>query len=78
MFIRENYWIVTDYMTPKDLTKDTTYRQLWHMLSTANPIFEDDTKIFRGRFDDVNIQVVPLNPENLTTNILTGLQGGAA
>lgn len=77
MFIRGDYWIVTDYMTPKDLTKDTTYRQLWHMLSTANPSFEDDTKIFRSRFDDVNIQVVPLNPENLTTNILTGLQGGA-
>ena len=76
MFIRGDYWIVTDYMTPADLTKDTTYRQLWHMLSTANPVFEDNTKIFRSRFDDVNIQVVPLDPENVTTNILTGIQGG--
>ena len=76
MFIRGNYWIVTDYMTPSNLTKDTTYRQLWHMLSTANAVFENDTKIFRSRFNDVNIQVVPLDPENITTNILTGIQGG--
>lgn len=76
MFIRGNYWIITDYLTPADLTKDTTHRQLWHMLSTANPVFENDTKILRSRFEDVNIQVVPLEPESLATNMLTGLQGG--
>ena len=77
MFVRGNYWIVTDYMTPSDLTKDTTYRQLWHMLAAANPIIDEDTKILRSRFDDVNIQVVPVDSENIKADMLVGIQGGA-
>ncbi|MBR3934914.1 MAG: S-layer homology domain-containing protein [Clostridia bacterium] len=76
MFVRGKYWIVTDYMLPSDLTKDTEHRQLWHMLSTANLSFDNETKALRSNFEDVNIQVVPLAPQNLSTNILTGLQGG--
>lgn len=78
MFLRGKYWIVTDYMTPSDLTKDTEHRQLWHMLSTANLNFEEDTKVLKSNFDDVNIRVVPLDPQNLQTDILTGIQGGTS
>jgi len=78
MFLRGKYWIVTDYMTPSDLTKDTQHRQLWHMLSTADISFDESTKVLRSNFDDVNIQVVPLDPQNLQTEILTGIQGGSS
>ena len=78
MFARGKYWIVTDYMVPADLNKDTEHRQLWHMLSTANLSFDNGTKVLRSNFDDVNIQLIPLDPQNLETEILTGIQGGSS
>lgn len=79
MFVRGKYWIVTDYMTPSDLTAQSEHRQLWHMLSTANPVFDEGTKVLRSQFDDVNIRVVPMDPQSLDTEIRSdGLQGGAS
>lgn len=79
MFVRGKYWIVTDYMTPSDPSADTEHRQLWHMLSTANPVIDEDTKVLRSQFDDVNIRVIPLDPQNLDAAIRSdGLQGGSS
>lgn len=79
MFVRGKYWIVTDYMTPSDLSAETEHRQLWHMLSTANPVIDEDTKVLRSQFDDVNIRVIPLDPQNLDAAIRSdGLQGGSS
>lgn len=35
-FIKPNFWIVSDLMTPDDLEKVNSYKQLWHMRPDAN------------------------------------------
>ncbi|MEG1442210.1 MAG: heparinase II/III-family protein, partial [Oscillospiraceae bacterium] len=60
MFMRSNFWVVSDYIVPKDITKDNKYEQYWHMLPEANITMEDSTKTVRTNFQDANIQVVPV------------------
>ena len=53
------FWIISDYLKPKN-TDYNTYDQHWHMLPTANISIDNDTKIARSNFPDVNVMVIPV------------------
>lgn len=36
LFIKPNFWIVSDYMNPVDQEKNNKYSQYWHMIPSAN------------------------------------------
>lgn len=36
LFLKPNFWIVSDYMNPVDQTKENKYSQYWHMTPDAN------------------------------------------
>ena len=62
LFIRGKYVIVNDYMTPRT-SGNHSYRQLWHMRPDANLYIDENNMAFRSDFDDVNVQVVPVNAD---------------
>jgi len=67
LFARDSkFWIVSDYLSPKDENAVHTYQQYWHMLPTANLSIDKDTKVARSNFDDVNVMVVPIAPEEFS------------
>ena len=65
LFIRNNFWLVNDYLVP-DSTKTNTYVQSWHYLPEADPSMDSETKTSRTNMPEVNIQVVPVKPEDFS------------
>lgn len=43
-FVKPNFWIVSDLMTPDDLEKENEYKQIWHMLPAAGLQTDDEQK----------------------------------
>ena len=65
-FVRDaGFWIVSDYIR-QDGTAYNDYSQQWHMLPDANIQIDPDTKIAYSSFEGVNVQVVPVSPEDYT------------
>lgn len=44
VFVKPNFWIVSDLMIPSNMSKANDYKQLWHMLPTANLKSNNTTK----------------------------------
>lgn len=72
LFVRDKFWLVNDYLVPKN-NNSNKYVQSWHFLPEANISMEDGTDITRTNIEGVNIQVVPVNPDEYTSSeIKTG------
>lgn len=81
LFVKPNFWIVSDYAGPvpgsKTENAENNYRQLWHVLPNAN-VGEDQLSITengiigRTNYDDVNMQVVTPNDGTLTPELKDG------
>ncbi len=65
LFIRNHFWLVNDYLVP-DNTKSNTFVQGWHYLPEAEPSIDGDTKTSRTNMAGVNINVVPVKPEEFS------------
>jgi|GEM_PF-3395549 len=60
LFMRDaKFWIVSDYLKPKNEGYNL-YDQHWHMLPAANITIDNETKIARSNFEDVNVMVIPV------------------
>ena len=68
LFLKPGIWIVSDYLQPKDQKAQTNYSPSWHFLPDANITIDEESKIVRTNFDDVNIQVVPADPSLYSYN----------
>lgn len=74
LFVKPGYWIVSDYVTNPDATKQNTYRQMWHTLPNANLALDGVSKSFYTDFmEGANISVVPADPDALTASLEEGL-----
>jgi hypothetical protein len=76
LFIRDGYWIVSDYVEPVNQTAQNDVRQLWHVLPTANVSLNPADNSSRTNFEDVNIHIVPAAGRNITGSIKPGYFGG--
>ena len=62
LFLKDaKFWIVSDYLSPINKTQPQTYQQHWHMMPNANMTLDEHTKAVRSNFNDVNVQVVPVD-----------------
>lgn len=72
-FVKPNYWIITDNLTEK-MCQTTGYHEcewLAHFQPTELTI-DKKSKVIRTNNPDVNILVLPLNPETIKVNESTG------
>ena len=75
LFIRDNFWIVSDYMDPVDKTKVNKYTQLWHMDPAANMSIDGQYQLQEGEtIGDVNAGEVDSVIEN--TQFVPGTGNG--
>ncbi|WP_214626315.1 DUF1349 domain-containing protein [Paenibacillus agaridevorans] len=66
LFLRPNYWIVSDYVTGGDGGANAI-EQNWHFLPGANPVINPTTKAIQTQYiGEPNIQLVPADPGTLT------------
>ena len=73
-FVKPYLWIVSDLITPNDLSSINSYKQLWHMVPSANLSIDDENKIIRSNFDQgANIIVASADGDNITTKVEMGL-----
>ncbi len=63
LFVRDGYWIVSDYLQPNN-TRENQYVQIWHAQPDAGLTMDEDSGIARTNFDTANIQVVPVNAKS--------------
>lgn len=76
---KQKLFIISDYIRPKDKETSQTYQQYWHMLPSANISIDDGTCVARSHFDDVNVEVTPVAPEDFVKSALEDatFSGGA-
>lgn len=60
LFVRDGYWIVSDYLQPNN-RRENQYVQIWHTQPNAGLALDETSGIARTNFDAANIQVVPVN-----------------
>ena len=60
---KQRLFIISDYIRPKDKVAPQTYQQHWHMLPSANISIDEGTCVARSHFDDVNVEITPVAPE---------------
>jgi len=72
-FVKPNYWILTDNLTEKMCQTSGYHECEWlaHFQPTELAI-DEKSKAIRTNNPDVNVLVVPLNPETLIVNQSTG------
>lgn len=75
LFVRPNFWILSDYMDPVDKEKVNKYTQLWHMTPGANMSIDGQYQLQEGEtVGDVNTGAVDSVIEN--TQFVPGTGNG--
>ncbi len=66
MFLKnQKFWIVTDYIIPKDVTTSNVYTQNWH-LYPGSDMQISDTKTIKSNFtSEPNVMLVPVGYEDI-------------
>lgn len=67
---KQKLFIISDYVRPKNKEEAQTYQQRWHMLPSANISVDDGTSVARSHFDDVNVEITPVAPEEFVKSSL--------
>ena len=71
VFIRPNFWIVSDYLTTPT-TMSRNYKQNWHVLPGANPTMDTATGTARTNFNDgANMVIAQAEVEGTGSKIAT-------
>ncbi len=79
LFIKPNYFIVSDLLTPTDDTTVNDYRQTWHTPYGANLSVDAESKMAQTNFNNrANLKIVPADPEILEEEIKDGWGFGPA
>ncbi|QTH45379.1 heparinase II/III family protein [Cohnella sp. LGH] len=67
LFVKPNYWIVSDRVSSLLAPGTHVYEQNWHTLPGANPTMDPVTKTVNTNFaGGTNIRIVPSNPAELS------------
>lgn len=76
---KQKLFIISDYVRPKNKTAPQTYQQRWHMLPSANISIDEGTNVARSHFEDVNVEITPVAPEEFVNASLEDatFSGGA-
>jgi len=76
---KQKLFIISDYIRPKNKTAPQTYQQRWHMLPAANISIDEGTSVARSHFEDVNVEITPVAPEDFVEASLESatFSGGA-
>lgn len=65
-FIKPDFWIVSDLMTPDDMEKENSYKQLWHMLPGAGLTVDEDNQVIRSNYaEGANIIVASADGDDV-------------
>ncbi|MGD8239688.1 MAG: heparinase II/III-family protein, partial [Armatimonadota bacterium] len=71
LFVKPDYWIVTDTLTPSDAAEHT-YESLFH-LNADEAAVDDDTKaVMTGAGERSGVAIVPLPAEGLEVEVVKG------
>lgn len=71
LFVKPNYWIVSDSIHSDTVPGEHSYKQNWHTLPGANPVLDPVSGKMSTNFQGAaNIQVIPLNPSSLSSAVL--------
>ena len=77
LFIKPNYFIVSDLLTPSDDSTVNDYRQTWHTPYGANLTIDSGSKAARTNYNNrANLQIIPADPELLEAEIKMGWSWG--
>lgn len=69
LFVRDGYWIVSDFMRPNNKSENQ-YVQIWHSQPNAKLSLDDATGAARTNFDEANIQIVPVGAESYDKSVI--------
>ena len=82
LFVKNKFWIVTDFLNPQNKTVKNRYEQLWHFLPTAKLQINSGTMMLETTgFNVANIKVIPVGTgdykavDNFNDNS-TGIKNG--
>ncbi|NOU67656.1 DNRLRE domain-containing protein [Paenibacillus sp. LMG 31461] len=78
LYVRPNYWIVSDRVTGGDQTP-VNYQQNWHTLPGANPGIDSVTGTVYTQFAGApNIHIIPADPSTLSASKKPGFYGSTS
>lgn len=73
LFVKPNYFIVSDLLEPAEEDTVNQYKQTWHLPYRANPSIDAATKTGKSNFDNsANILVIPADPQELEADLPIG------
>lgn len=79
LFIKPNYFIVSDLLTPEDESTVNDYRQTWHTPYNAKLTLEEESKTARTNYNNqANLKIIPADSEQLEAEIKMGYGWGSA
>ncbi|MBQ7953570.1 MAG: heparinase II/III family protein, partial [Clostridia bacterium] len=62
----QKFFIVSDYASPEDQSKENSFEQNWQMLPSSKISVDEQTLEIRSNNDDININLVPVGTDDLT------------
>lgn len=80
LFIKDGYFIVSDYIKPDSDETENKYSMAWHYYPGSGAVLDEDTKITTTNFNgEPNVMVVPVDDDNeLSAKIREGLYSNNA
>ncbi|MBR5519001.1 MAG: heparinase II/III family protein [Clostridia bacterium] len=74
MFLKDQkFWIVTDYIVPKDATKTNEFAQNWHLYPGAAMTIDSSTKTIKSNFSNqANVMLVPVDAASINKTEIRG------
>ncbi|WP_127585648.1 heparinase II/III family protein [Paenibacillus koleovorans] len=72
LFLKPNYWIVSDYIDVGTNTNVNKYNQTWHFAPSDNPGYDNVTQRVYSQSGEAELQIVPVNDPGLTLSMESG------
>lgn len=71
LFVKPDYWIVLDTLTPHDATEHS-YESPFHLEAEAVEVDRDSQTVITKNTDDSNLAIIPANLEGLDVELILG------
>lgn len=69
LFMKPDLIFVEDIITPSNMNLENSYKQVWHMLPTANISFDTNQKVIKSNFEKgTNIHIYSLDEDVMLQN----------
>lgn len=60
LFVKNKFWVVTDFLKHNNGPVGNTYEQLWHFRPNAGITIDPETKTIETHFSTANLKIVPV------------------